>query len=130
MSRSVGVVSESFLVGAGGRVVLPAAVRRAAHIEEGAEVVARLIGEGQLLIETKDAVRPSESVTATRERPVDPALTSAALGYRQGLPAGGNDGPWSTTEDGRRTWKARSRCTVPYEDAWAGKREGAAGEPG
>lgn len=53
----VGVVSAAFQVGAKGRVVLPVAVRRAARIDEGAELVARPIGEGQLLLETKDAVR-------------------------------------------------------------------------
>lgn len=37
--------------------MLPSALRRAAHLEEGAEVVARLVGDGQLLLETKDAVR-------------------------------------------------------------------------
>lgn len=50
-------VTSSFHVGAKGRVVLPAAIRRAAHIGEGDELVARLVGEGQLLLETKDAVR-------------------------------------------------------------------------
>lgn len=57
MSLPVGLVTSSFHVGAKGRVVLPAALRRAAHIGEGAELVARLVGEGQLLLETKDAVR-------------------------------------------------------------------------
>ena len=56
-SLHAGLVTASFHVGAKGRVVLPAALRRAAHIEEGAELVARLVGEGQLLLETKDAVR-------------------------------------------------------------------------
>lgn len=57
MSLPAGLVTTSFHVGAKGRVVLPAAIRRAAHIEEGAELVARLVGEGQMLLETKDAVR-------------------------------------------------------------------------
>lgn len=57
MSSLPGVVTTSFHVGAKGRVVLPAALRRAADIEEGAELVARLVGRGQLLLETKDAVR-------------------------------------------------------------------------
>jgi AbrB family looped-hinge helix DNA binding protein len=57
VSLPSGSVSAAFRVGPKGRIVLPSAVRRAARIEEGAEVVARLLGEGQLLIETKDAVR-------------------------------------------------------------------------
>ncbi len=57
VSLPLGAVSAAFRVGAKGRVVLPSAVRRAARIEEGTEVVARFLGEGQLLIETKDAVR-------------------------------------------------------------------------
>jgi AbrB family looped-hinge helix DNA binding protein len=57
MSLPAGLVTTSFHVGAKGRVVLPAAIRRAAHIEEGAELVARLVGDGQMLLETKDAVR-------------------------------------------------------------------------
>ena len=57
MGLPAGLVTTSFHVGAKGRVVLPAALRRAAHIVEGAELVARLIGEGQVLLETKDAVR-------------------------------------------------------------------------
>ena len=56
MSLPSGVTS-SFHVGAKGRVVLPAAIRRAARIAEGDELVARLVGDGQLLLETKDAVR-------------------------------------------------------------------------
>lgn len=51
------VVSAPFHVGAKGRVVLPAAVRRAAHVEEGAEVVARPDGEGRVLIETVASIR-------------------------------------------------------------------------
>ena len=57
VSLSGGAVSEPFRVGAKGRVVLPSAVRRAASIDEGAEVVARFVGPGQLLIETRAAVR-------------------------------------------------------------------------
>jgi bifunctional DNA-binding transcriptional regulator/antitoxin component of YhaV-PrlF toxin-antitoxin module len=49
--------SGSFRLGPKGRVVLPAAVRRAAGIPEGAQVVARAIGPGRMVIETVDAVR-------------------------------------------------------------------------
>lgn len=69
MPSTAHVVSDPFQIGAKGRVVLPAGLRRAAHMEEGAEVVARLIGEGQLLIETKDAVRAR--VWAAAPRPTD-----------------------------------------------------------
>ena len=38
-------------------MVLPAAVRRAAGIPDGAQVIARSIGPGRIVIETIDAVR-------------------------------------------------------------------------
>lgn len=57
MSLPADVVSSSFHVGAKGRVVLPAAVRRAAHLDEGAEVVARPDGEGRVVIETVESIR-------------------------------------------------------------------------
>lgn len=57
MSLPPSVVSAPFHVGAKGRVVLPAAVRRAANITEGAEVVARPEGEGRVVIETVHSIR-------------------------------------------------------------------------
>ena len=57
MTLPAGAVSASFRVGAKGRVVLPAAVRRAAHVDEGDEVVARPDGEGRVVIETVDSIR-------------------------------------------------------------------------
>ena len=57
MSLPPGVVSGPFHVGAKGRVVLPAAVRRAAGIEEGDQVVARPAGEGRVVIETVRSIR-------------------------------------------------------------------------
>lgn len=47
----------AFTIGPKGRSVLPVAVRRAAHLEEGTEVVAIALGEGRVLLETVDAVR-------------------------------------------------------------------------
>lgn len=49
--------SAPFRVGEKGRVVLPAAVRRAAGIAEGAEVVARTDGEGRMVIETVESIK-------------------------------------------------------------------------
>ena len=49
--------ASSFHLGPKGRVVLPAAVRRAAGIPDGAQVIARAIGPGRIVIETIDAVR-------------------------------------------------------------------------
>lgn len=49
--------SAPFRVGEKGRVVLPAAVRRAAGILEGAEVVARTDGEGRIVIETVESIK-------------------------------------------------------------------------
>lgn len=57
MSATSSVISASFHVGVKGRVVLPVAVRRAAHLDEGAEVVARPDGEGRVVIETVASVR-------------------------------------------------------------------------
>jgi len=57
MSLPPSVVSAPFHVGAKGRVVLPAAVRRAASIAEGDQVVARPVGEGRVVIETVRAIR-------------------------------------------------------------------------
>lgn len=51
------ITSSSFQIGAKGRVVLPVAVRRAAHLEEGAEVVARPDGAGRIIIETVESIR-------------------------------------------------------------------------
>lgn len=49
--------SAAFRVGEKGRVVLPAALRRAAGIAEGDAVVARTDGEGRLVIETVESVK-------------------------------------------------------------------------
>ncbi len=57
MSLPPSVVSTPFHVGAKGRVVLPAAVRRAARIAEGDQVVARPEGEGRVVIETVRSIR-------------------------------------------------------------------------
>jgi looped-hinge helix DNA binding domain, AbrB family len=57
MSLPPSVVSAPFHVGAKGRVVLPAAVRRAARIAEGDQVVARPEGEGRVVIETVRSIR-------------------------------------------------------------------------
>ncbi len=57
MNPTSSVISASFRVGLKGRVVLPAAVRRAAHLEEGAEVIARPDGEGRVVIETVASIR-------------------------------------------------------------------------
>ena len=47
----------AFTIGPKGRSVLPVAIRRAAHFEEGTEVVAIALGEGRVLLETVEAVR-------------------------------------------------------------------------
>jgi AbrB family looped-hinge helix DNA binding protein len=57
MSLPPSAVSAPLHVGAKGRVVLPAAVRRAARIAEGDEVVVRPDGEGRVVIETLHSIR-------------------------------------------------------------------------
>lgn len=54
-----------------GRVVLPVAVRRAAHIPEHAHVVAHAAGEGRIVIETTDAIRTRVWAAASPENPKD-----------------------------------------------------------
>lgn len=49
--------SAPVVLGAKGRLVLPVAVRRAARIDEGTELIARHVSDGQILLETRDAVR-------------------------------------------------------------------------
>lgn len=51
------ITSSSFVIGQKGRVMLPAAVRRAARLEDGTEVVARPDGEGRIVIESVAAIR-------------------------------------------------------------------------
>ena len=57
MASPTGAVTASFQLGDKGRVVLPAAVRRAARIPDGATVIAHAAGEGRIVIETADAIR-------------------------------------------------------------------------
>lgn len=90
--------ASSFQIGPKGRSVIPAAVRKAANIAEGDEVVAIALGEGRVLVETVAAVRrrvwesaptPSET-SATQDvremRRADAAAADAAAVRRQ--PAG------------------------------------------
>jgi bifunctional DNA-binding transcriptional regulator/antitoxin component of YhaV-PrlF toxin-antitoxin module len=51
------VTTASFHLGAKGRFVLPAAVRREAGIADGADLVARAAGQGRVVIETRESVR-------------------------------------------------------------------------
>lgn len=71
MSSTNGVISAAFHIDTKGRVVLPAAVRRAAHLEEGAQVVARADGEGRVVIETIASVRERIWNAAPRPTGVD-----------------------------------------------------------
>lgn len=52
-----GLVSAGFHLGPKGRVVLPAAVRREAHIPDGADLVAHAAGRGRIIIETRESIR-------------------------------------------------------------------------
>ena len=54
MSITTGITP--FNLGDKGRLVLPIAVRRAAQITDGAELVARAEGEGRVVIETRKAI--------------------------------------------------------------------------
>mgnify|MGYP003565212611 FL=1 len=65
----------AFQIGPKGRSVLPVAVRRAAGLEEGSDVVAIALGKGRVLLETVDAVR--ERVWAGAPEP-DTSVDSVA----------------------------------------------------
>jgi len=71
MSSTDTVISVPFHIGVKGRVVLPAAVRRAAHLDEGAEVVARPDGEGRIVIETVASIRERIWEAAPQARGAD-----------------------------------------------------------
>lgn len=47
----------SVAVGQKGRIVLPANVRKAAHLSEGEQVIAHADGEGRIIVETVAAIR-------------------------------------------------------------------------
>ncbi len=57
MTSASPLSSAAFRVGGKGRVVVPAAVRRAAGIDQGAEVVARADGQGRMVIETVESIK-------------------------------------------------------------------------
>ena len=101
MSLPPSVVSAPFHVGAKGRVVLPAAVRRAANIVEDDQVVARPEGEGRIVIETVHSIRQRvwgaapdasglDTTTEVRAmRQQDNSVSDAAFARRG--PAGGSE---------------------------------------
>jgi AbrB family looped-hinge helix DNA binding protein len=62
----------SFQIGHKGRSVIPAAVRKAAGISEGDELVAVALGEGRVLVETVAAVRKRVWDAAPKELTGDP----------------------------------------------------------
>lgn len=103
MSLPATSVTASFQLGPKGRVVLPVAIRRAAHIEEGATVVAHVLGRGRIVIETVDAIRsevwgsvPTGGVTAATAdvrdmRTGDARIADAAANRRSDSGAGTSD---------------------------------------
>jgi bifunctional DNA-binding transcriptional regulator/antitoxin component of YhaV-PrlF toxin-antitoxin module len=97
-----GVTAASFHLGAKGRVVLPAAVRREAHIPDGADLVAHAAGPGRIVIETRDSIRAqvwdaapaSSGLDATADvrdlRAADVTMSDASAAARSAqTPAGG-----------------------------------------
>jgi bifunctional DNA-binding transcriptional regulator/antitoxin component of YhaV-PrlF toxin-antitoxin module len=93
------VVTATVIVGAKGRVVLPSPLRRVARISEGSELVARFVGEGRILLETRDTVRarvwdaapPSTQTSTTVDvrsmRDEDIAIEGAHTRQAPGRPA-------------------------------------------
>ena len=66
-------------MGAKGRVVLPAAVRREAQIADGAELVAYAAGSGRVVIETRNAIRARVWDAAPAASGLDAAADVRAL---------------------------------------------------
>lgn len=111
LSRTLGAMSDvagqavAFQIGPKGRSVLPVSIRRAAGFVEGTEVVAVVLGEGRVLLETVDAVRQrvwagapdpaaaDDSTTDVRRmREDDVAVSDAAAVRRSASPeSGGSD---------------------------------------
>jgi bifunctional DNA-binding transcriptional regulator/antitoxin component of YhaV-PrlF toxin-antitoxin module len=94
MSDAPGI-AVAFHLGPKGRSVLPVAVRRAAGLEEGTELVATALGDGRVLLETVDAVRqrvwagapalesePDAAADVRRMRQEDIAVSDAAASRR------------------------------------------------
>ena len=93
-------------MGEKGRVVLPAAVRRAAGIDEGAEVVARTDGDGRLVIETVESIKrrvwgfapelsgidPREDIRRMRQQDIEDSDSAAA---RRSNPVGTEQESWA-----------------------------------
>lgn len=50
-------VAATFRLGAKGRVVLPVAIRKQAHLDDGTDLVGYVIGSGRIVIETRDSIR-------------------------------------------------------------------------
>lgn len=52
-------MDEQFVVRIGnkGRVVIPAALREQAHVAEGDELVARVMEDGRLILETRESIK-------------------------------------------------------------------------
>lgn len=101
MATLRGVEHSSFRLGPKGRAVLPAAVRRAAHIPDGATLVAHAEADGRIVLETADAIRErvwagarpegdGDTVAEVSElRQHDAAVADAAAERRSA--AGGHD---------------------------------------
>ncbi len=98
--------SAAFHLGPKGRIVLPVAVRRAARIPDGAEVVAHADGEGRIVVETIDAIRQrvwggapapagldaTADVRRMREEDAKIADAAAAVRSQAGKSANSNSG--------------------------------------
>jgi bifunctional DNA-binding transcriptional regulator/antitoxin component of YhaV-PrlF toxin-antitoxin module len=82
------------VIGAKGRTVLPADVRKAAGFAEGTEVIAHAEGRGRVVVETPDAIRdriwaaspPQTGIDATQDiraaRDEDSRLSDQAAAHR------------------------------------------------
>ncbi|MEI6622199.1 MAG: AbrB/MazE/SpoVT family DNA-binding domain-containing protein [Actinomycetes bacterium] len=88
--------SRRAVIGAKGRIVLPADVRKAAGFTEGTEVIAHTEGYGRVVVETSDAIRdriwaaspPQTSIDATADiraaREEDVRVSDQAAAHRCG----------------------------------------------
>lgn len=79
MGKAAHVGGVELHIGAKGRSVLPAPVRRAAQVAEGDRVIARAEGRGRIVLETPDAIRERVWAAAPRSQDTDATADVRAM---------------------------------------------------
>ena len=79
MESAAHLGSVELRIGAKGRSVLPAPVRRAAQVAEGDRLIARAEGRGRIVLETPDAIRERVWAAAPRCQELDATADVRAM---------------------------------------------------